>query len=254
LGYLSLAAHGHADALSVTVSTGEIPLVVDPGTGSYFAGSAHVRDAFRGTAFHATVAVDDLDQSASGGPFLWLRHARSRFTAIDLAGGMAAGLHDGYEALEGRVRHRRAVHLLATGHAVVHDILEAGSAHKAAVHWPLAHDLTARLQGQQAVVTKDDDEVLWLVVAATASGVFELARGSEMPFAGWVSPRLEELVPAPRLTWRTAFTGRVDIATLLLVRPERGLRPELGLNVETDAVEISFFDGSKPVSLRSGEH
>ena len=36
-GYLSLAAHGHADALRVDVSRGGQELIVDPGVGSYFA-------------------------------------------------------------------------------------------------------------------------------------------------------------------------------------------------------------------------
>ncbi len=49
-------------------------LVDDPGTGSYYAEPAW-RDAFRGTRAHATVAVDDVDQSVSGGAFLWVRHA-----------------------------------------------------------------------------------------------------------------------------------------------------------------------------------
>ena len=46
LGYLSLAAHGHADALSVTVSSGGSQPVVDPETGTYFGRQADVRDAF----------------------------------------------------------------------------------------------------------------------------------------------------------------------------------------------------------------
>ena len=36
LGYPSIAAHGHADALAVTVSDGGRDLIGDPGTGSYY--------------------------------------------------------------------------------------------------------------------------------------------------------------------------------------------------------------------------
>src|SRR5262249_20365766 len=35
LGYLSIAAHGHADALSFTLSAGGLPILVDPGTYAY---------------------------------------------------------------------------------------------------------------------------------------------------------------------------------------------------------------------------
>ena len=52
-GHTTLAAHAHADALSVDASLGGVELVVDPGVGSYFARPAW-RSAFRGTGFHPT--------------------------------------------------------------------------------------------------------------------------------------------------------------------------------------------------------
>ncbi len=75
LGYLSLAAHGHADALGVTLADTGGELVGDPGTGSYF-GNPERRAAFRSTRFHATVAVDGADQAEQAGPFLWRDHYR----------------------------------------------------------------------------------------------------------------------------------------------------------------------------------
>src|ERR1700754_4950041 len=47
LGYLSIAAHGHADALAVTLATDGHDLIVDPGTASYY-GTSRWRDAHRG--------------------------------------------------------------------------------------------------------------------------------------------------------------------------------------------------------------
>ena len=57
LGYGALAAHGHADALQVTIADGDGELVVDPGVGSYYR-QPPLREAFRGTGFHPTVLVD----------------------------------------------------------------------------------------------------------------------------------------------------------------------------------------------------
>ena len=74
LGYLAIAAHGHADALAVGLAVDGHDLVGDPGTGSYFA-HPEWRTAHRSTRAHATVAVDDADQSVMGGPFLWTEHA-----------------------------------------------------------------------------------------------------------------------------------------------------------------------------------
>jgi uncharacterized heparinase superfamily protein len=101
LGYLSIAAHGHADGLSVTLSEGPDELVVDPGTGSYL--DPWFRSWFRGTEAHPTVAVDGRDQSEQGGAFLWTRHVDARLLACDTARGVAVGELD----CDG-VAHRRA--------------------------------------------------------------------------------------------------------------------------------------------------
>ena len=57
LGYLSIAAHGHADALAVTLSAEGRELIVDPGTASYY-GNPAWRTVHRGTRVHPTVCVD----------------------------------------------------------------------------------------------------------------------------------------------------------------------------------------------------
>ncbi|MFG3757212.1 heparinase II/III-family protein, partial [Klebsiella pneumoniae] len=73
LGYLSIAAHGHADALSLLLHLDGQPVLVDAGTYLYHAGGA-VRDRLRGTAAHNTLCLDGADQSQIAGAFNW-RHA-----------------------------------------------------------------------------------------------------------------------------------------------------------------------------------
>ena len=46
VGYLSIAAHGHADTLAVWLSIGDQPVFVDAGTYLYHSSRA-LRDAFR---------------------------------------------------------------------------------------------------------------------------------------------------------------------------------------------------------------
>jgi hypothetical protein len=77
LGFLSIAAHGHADALAVWLHLGHEPVLVDAGAYLYHAGGAW-RDRFRGTLAHNTLALGGADQSDIAGPFLWSRHARTR--------------------------------------------------------------------------------------------------------------------------------------------------------------------------------
>ena len=84
-GFLSIAAHAHADALSVEVRHDGVDVLADPGTYCYH-GQPEWRRYFRSTLGHNTLELDGADQSVSGGPFLWTRHARSRVLAVDTTG------------------------------------------------------------------------------------------------------------------------------------------------------------------------
>ena len=61
----------------VTLSAGGREMLIDPGTYAYHT-QRPWRDYFKGASAHNTVRVDGLDQSVSGGNFLWTRHARAR--------------------------------------------------------------------------------------------------------------------------------------------------------------------------------
>src|SRR5262249_6658598 len=79
LGFSSIAAHGHADALAVWLHVDGVPVLIDAGTGSYTSGSGW-RDHFRSTAAHNTVTIDDDSQSLTAGAFNWRHKANVRVT------------------------------------------------------------------------------------------------------------------------------------------------------------------------------
>ena len=81
-GYLSIAAHAHADALSVELRYGGVEILADPGTYCYH-GEPAWRSYFRSTAAHNTLELDGRNQSSDGGPFLWVRHANAREIDVD---------------------------------------------------------------------------------------------------------------------------------------------------------------------------
>ncbi|HYM99420.1 MAG TPA: alginate lyase family protein, partial [Aestuariivirgaceae bacterium] len=112
LGYLSIAAHGHADALAFTLSVGGHEFLIDPGTFAYHTEQAW-RDYFRGTAAHNTVVVDEQNQSTIGGNFMWLQKANSvcEIWESKIDSDRFAGWHDGYMQLNDRVLHRREIKL-----------------------------------------------------------------------------------------------------------------------------------------------
>ena len=121
-GFLSIAAHAHADALSLEVRHDGVEMLVDPGTYCYH-GEPEWRSYFRSTRAHNTICIDGRDQSVSGGPFMWTKHAHSvslRDESIGRGDQAWAATHDGYKALPGGgVRHQRVVRLRADDHTLV---------------------------------------------------------------------------------------------------------------------------------------
>ena len=69
--------HAHSDALSIEVSAGGCPFLVDPGTYTYTE-SASDRNHFRHSAAHNTVTVDGESASVPDGPFSWTSRADAR--------------------------------------------------------------------------------------------------------------------------------------------------------------------------------
>lgn len=135
LGYLSIAAHGHADSLSFTLSVGGEPLLIDPGTYAYHS-DPEARAYFRGTLAHNTVCVDGADQSQAGGPFLWTRKARTVVHEWRAAGdgALLTASHDGYMRLSPPVRHRRTLALQGQQLCVDDELAGEGEHH---IEWRL---------------------------------------------------------------------------------------------------------------------
>ena len=109
-GYLSIAAHAHADALAVEVRVGGVDVLADPGTYCYGAEPAW-RAYFRSTVAHNTLEVGGVDQSVAAGPHLWTRQARAELEEVaGLDGGPVAewrAAHHGYRRLRPPAVHRR---------------------------------------------------------------------------------------------------------------------------------------------------
>ena len=109
-GFLGIAAHAHADALSVEVRYGGVDILADPGTYCYH-GEPEWRSYFRSTIAHNTAEIAGRSQSVDGGAFMWLRQASTREIPVPEPGLHWTAEHDGYTVLTPAVRHRRSVGL-----------------------------------------------------------------------------------------------------------------------------------------------
>lgn len=199
-GFLSIAAHAHADALSLEVRVGGVDVLADPGTYCYH-GEPAWRDYFRSTIAHNTVEIADTDQSEPGGPFLWLRHAsgstRSAATARDRSVATWRGEHDGYRTLRPPARHVRDVELdraARTLRVIDHVASEADRDVRLTFH--LGPAVEATMDGYRLGLSwpgGNAEAVLEPMLSWSAH------RGDTEPILGWYSPRFGHKVPATTL-------------------------------------------------------
>lgn len=97
LGFGSIAAHGHADALSFQLFYKGKAVFIDPGTYIYHC-DLESRNEFRKTRVHNTVCVNGKDQSEMLGAFLWGKKANSELLSYTVDRGAVKLIvrHDGY--------------------------------------------------------------------------------------------------------------------------------------------------------------
>jgi hypothetical protein len=214
LGFGRLAAHGHADALHVTVSHAGALLVGDPGTGSYFGNDA-VRGSFRGTPFHATVTVDGLDQAESLGPFLWGHPPVISDVEVDLERRNATASHDGYRRLADPVEHRRTIAMPEEGLLLIRDLLESDGAHTYSQRWPLPPGATVEAVSPDEFRVKIDEQTLLIRTACSAPCEASIREGALDPLEGWWSDGLESIRPAPLLRYDARDVRRAEFTTVL---------------------------------------
>lgn len=142
-------AHGHADALAMTLSMGTQPLFVDRGTLTY---SGSERNEFRATASHNTLEIDAESGVTPTAPFRW-REVPPRahgivYTSDSWSGfiGQAQG-HSGVRSSE----HRRWILHFRHGAWVILDRGKRRGAQAGIVRWQLAPGLSVRQTGPFAL-------------------------------------------------------------------------------------------------------
>ena len=100
LGFLSIAAHGHADALSFILHVDGRPILIDSGTYTYHTEPVW-RNYFMGTLAHNTIRINKLNQATIGGPTLWLQHYKTKVLKAETNDNydIVKAQHNGYKKL-----------------------------------------------------------------------------------------------------------------------------------------------------------
>ncbi|MBW1707070.1 MAG: alginate lyase family protein, partial [Deltaproteobacteria bacterium] len=211
LGFKSIAAHGHADALSFTLRAFGVDVFVDPGTYDYFS-FPEWREYFRSTRAHNTIVVDGIDQSEMSGSFMWGRKADARCIRWEPreGGGSVKGEHDGYARLKDPVVHRRTLNLDGeSGTLTIRDEIVARETHEVSVYFHVSefcsvsglHTNTFEIAVGEGTVTLEMDQRLTVSTLT----------GSEKPIGGWVSRGYHQKVPGTTITGSGTFRGKASL-------------------------------------------
>ena len=217
---LSLAAHGHADALSFTLGVGGEELLIDPGTYDYHR-RPRWRAYFRGTSAHNTVRVDGRDQSEPGGSFLWTRHAQVRTLSWtgDASIDRLVAEHDGYRRLDDPLVHRREmVYEKERRLLTVIDSFVCKLAHVVEWHWHCAEHAIVSLTGATAVV--QGARGCLRITMPGCGWDPQVIRGDEITPLGWVSRRFDEKEPCSVVRFEGSIHGAASFLTHIAIGPE----------------------------------
>lgn len=220
LGYPSTAAHGHADALSIWLSIGGSPVLVDSGTYSYLSHPTW-REYFRGTSAHNTVVINDSNQSEIGGPYIWNNKANSycekwfQSSIYDYV----AGSHNGY------LKHHQAMHcrrilFLKPSYWLIEDCFVTQKDFEAEVFFHFS-------QGKSSLNTTETTHSIDFTEKAGKSGLiitlpnYKLAEtgilhGEESMMQGWISTKYGLKMKSSVLSIKLKSTG-FDRLTYLLI-------------------------------------
>jgi Heparinase II/III-like protein/Heparinase II/III N-terminus len=202
LGYLEIAAHGHADALALWLHIDGEPTLIDAGTFLYHGGGTW-RDAFRGTRAHNTLSVAGASSSVSTGPFNWGAHAGVQVLEFAAEADVfhLEAVHDGFERRFG-CRHARQFTLHHGQTLTIEDRLigHAGTL-PVEVSFLLAPDLYTSRSGDRWTLHRRGQAILSIAHAGPLEGFTE--RGNEKAKTGWFSPHFG----ARQETTRLVFSG-----------------------------------------------
>jgi hypothetical protein len=214
LGYLSIAAHGHADALSFFLHIDGTPYIIDPGTYTYHS-YPDWRAYFKGTIAHNTIRIDGLDQSTNSGPCLWTDHYDAKVLEISdtKEETKIQGSHNGYEKIG--VAHTRTYQFdKVNDRIIILDKIDSVNQNVHSYELPLhLHpniQITQESENQFSIAQPGKRKVTLLLDKQLKSSI---VRGSENPILGWYSPSFLQKKPTAVIYTTIERAGSFELTT-----------------------------------------
>ena len=197
LGYLATAAHGHLDALHLSLWLRNQAVVIDPGTGAYFADRT-LRNYLASWEAHNGPHRPGETFPKRGGPFLWLKHHRKPVWEMEPDGSLKGEL----ELPSGTIQR---VVKLEYNNVVVEDVFSPASGEGEQtfnVNWQFSPQAKVEQLSRDAFRIQLREGALKVVLEGDWS-VAELrlpgGATSRDGFCGVCSPRFREVMRSPVL-------------------------------------------------------
>jgi hypothetical protein len=228
------AGHGHADLLSIQCSVFGEPILVDAGTCCY-TGDRDLRDFFRSTAAHSTIAVDGRSQAEPAGPFAWQNRCAAQLLQWSIKDGSTYvdALNDAYRRLPDAVTHRRRVAFVNSRYWIVLDDLCGSDKHRIDLRFQFA-PMPIQIDAHGWVrAARDQERGLLLRAFASAAMDASLREGQRDPMEGWVSSNYGCMEPAPAVVFSAEM--RLPLRVLTLLWPAENIRETPNVEVVRDA-------------------
>jgi uncharacterized heparinase superfamily protein len=186
LGLPPLYNHGHADALSITLTKENQQILVDPGTYRYN-GVPEWRRYFRGTRAHNTVTIDGLDQAVQETGFIWSKPYKvDLIRSFELNEGLLVeATHNGYSRLKKPIWHKRSVFFFNKTSFLIKDTFRGEGMHDFELNYHLHPDAILRRNYDWWFIKNQGTMV---AIRLLDKQVFHFFTGNEDPLLGWYSP------------------------------------------------------------------
>jgi len=215
LGYLSIAAHGHADALSVILHVNGIPVLVDSGTYSYHV-AKEWRNYFVSTMAHNTICLDNKNQANQAGDTMWLDHYKC--PVIDLSTNenseRVVASHDGYKPLI----HTRSVEFnrIDNRFEIIDTLISNDSSeHEAALLFHLHPEIVCTLNKTTCDLKHKSGIGVKLELQETESMLIE--EGDTDPILGWYSESFMQKCPTKVVYQKIKFTNSIQLKSKIKI-------------------------------------
>ncbi|MDF9796755.1 hypothetical protein OKW21_002018 [Catalinimonas alkaloidigena] len=218
LGFLSIAAHGHSDALSFVLHVDGYPIITDSGTYTYHT-EADWRNYFIGALAHNTIRVDQVDQAMSAGPTMWLKHYKTRVLAQEsnVVNDMVYASHNGYQ--KNGVVHKRRLELnkeIEELHITDELIVKNKKSHLIEMPLHLHPGVSVEQISSHKIILKHQTaRTVELNLPAGMST--ELIKGSVDPILGWYSPSFQIKEPTTVIYSKSDIRSTTEFSTIIRV-------------------------------------